>query len=211
MVADDRDGVSVRKSRSPVGGRETGGHERAEPARLATRAGSCRMQTCWPVPDAGYVAGRAWERAVLEECRLHPGAGCTVVRHGTYARVSPPGMQVPRFRCATRGGTISLLPGFLASHVTGRSKPSRTPPLSPRDPDPGRRRGGAQRPAEADDAVTLPAALRWLLRRVAWVREAFTTLTTLLPALHGTAPTVAAMRSAARDHVRAADASRDGQ
>ncbi|MBP7685856.1 MAG: hypothetical protein KBB95_28315 [Deltaproteobacteria bacterium] len=51
------------------------------------------------------------------------------------------------------------------------------------------------RPAEADDAVTLPAALRWLLRRVAWVREAFTTLTTLLPALHGTAPTVAAMRA----------------
>lgn len=54
------------------------------------------------------------------------------------------------------------------------------------------------RPAEAEDAVSLPAALRWLLRRVAWVREALTTLRTLLPELLGTAPTVAAMRARLR-------------
>ena len=77
------------------------------------------MQLSWSVPDTGYVAGRAWERAVLEECCLHPGAGCTVVGHGTYERVSPPGMRVPRFLCETRGGTISLLPSFLACRVTG--------------------------------------------------------------------------------------------
>ena len=36
---------------------------------------------------------------------------------------------------------------------------------------------------------------RLLVRRVAWVRRVLTTLSTLLPVLHGTAPTVAAMRA----------------
>jgi hypothetical protein len=102
-------------------------------------------------------------------------------------------MCVPRFRCATRGGTISLLPGFLASHVTGTLDAIEDAAAVAEDLT---RADAVEvlRPAEAEDAVTLPAALRWLLRRVAWVRDALTTLTTLLPALHGTAPTVTAMR-----------------
>ncbi len=104
-------------------------------------------------------------------------------------------MQVPRFRCATRGGTISLLPGFLASHVSGTLDAIEEAATVAEEARTRDEAVEVLRPADANNAVTLPAALRWLLRRVAWVREAFTTLTTLLPALHGTAPTVAAMRA----------------
>lgn len=104
-------------------------------------------------------------------------------------------MQVPRFRCATRGGTFSLLPGFLASHVSGTLDAIEEAAAVAEEARTRDEAVEVLRPADADDAVTLPAALRWLLRRVAWVREAFTTLTTLLPALHGTAPTMAAMRA----------------
>ena len=152
------------------------------------------MQLSWSVPDEGYVAGRAWERAVLVECPLHPGAGCSVVGHGTYERVSPPGMRVPRFLCETRGGTISLLPSFLASHVTGTLDAIEEAAAVAERALTRAEAVEELRPADAEEAVTLPAALRWLLRRVAWARRAFMTLSTLLPALHGTAPTVAAMR-----------------
>lgn len=153
------------------------------------------MQLSWSVPDEGYVAGRAWERAVLVECPLHPGAGCSVVGHGTYERVSPSGMRVPRFLCETRGGTISLLPSFLASHVTGTLDAIEKAAAVAERALTRAEAVEELRPADAEEAVTLPAALRWLLRRVAWARRAFMTLSTLLPALHGTAPTVAAMRA----------------
>lgn len=134
----------------------------------------------------------------MEECPLHPGAGCAVVGHGAYERVSPPGMQVPRFRCATRGGTISLLPCFLASHVMGTLDSIEDAAAVAEQSLTRVDAVEVLRPAEAEDAVSLSAALRWLLRRVAWVREALTTLRTLLPELLGTAPTVAAMRARLR-------------
>lgn len=118
-----------------------------------------------------------------------------MVGHGTYERVSPPGMRVPRFLCVTRGGTISLLPSFLACRVTGTLDAIEEAAAVAEEARTRDEAVDELRPADAEDAVTLPAALRWLLRRVAWVKGAFMTLSTLLPALHGTAPTVAAMRA----------------
>ena len=131
----------------------------------------------------------------MVECPLHPGAGCNVVGHGSYGRVSPPGMRVPRFLCATRGGTISLLPSFLACRVTGTLDDIEEAAAVAEGARTWEEAVEELRPGDAEDAVTLPAALRWLVRRVAWVRRVLTTLSTLLPVLHGTAPTVAAMRA----------------
>ena len=130
------------------------------------------MQQPWEVPDAGYVAGRAWEHAVLVECPLHPGAGCNVVGHGSYGRVSPPGMRVPRFLCATRGGTFSLLPSFLACRVTGTLDDIEEAAAVAEGARTWEEAVEELRPGDAEDAVTLPAALRWLVRvTAAWTRS----------------------------------------
>ena len=39
--------------------------------------------------------------------------------HGTYARKSPDGVRVRRFRCPQTGRTVSLLPDCLAAHHSG--------------------------------------------------------------------------------------------
>lgn len=65
-----------------------------------------------------YVKQRAWERASLERCPMHPGGGCGFTRHGSYARVVPPGMFVARWYCAKGHVTFSLLPDCLASRLS---------------------------------------------------------------------------------------------
>lgn len=104
-------------------------------------------------------------------------------------------MQVPRFLCETRGGTTSLLPSFMAAHVKGTLDAIEEAAAVAEEALTRAEAVEALRPGDVEEAVTSTAALRWLLRRVAWVLGAFTTLRTLLPALHGTAPTVAAMRA----------------
>ena len=39
--------------------------------------------------------------------------------HGTYARQTPDGMRVRRWRCAQCGGTVSMLPSCMAAHLHG--------------------------------------------------------------------------------------------
>ena len=108
----------------------------------------------------------------MVECPLHPGAGCNVVGHGTYGRVSPPGMRVPRFLCATRGGTISLLPSFLACRVTGTLDDIEEAAAVAEGARTWEEAVEELRPGDAEDAVTLPAALRWLVRvTAAWTRS----------------------------------------
>ena len=50
------------------------------------------------------------------------------------------------------------------------------------------------RPAAAPDAVTLPAGLRWLRRRLSAVRTALLAAVTLVPALAGCRATLSALR-----------------
>ena len=73
----------------------------------------------FPIAADRYVAERAWEGAVLDECPFHPEGGCGVRKHGSYPRVSPPGVRVARFWCGLAGRSISLLPAHLASRLTG--------------------------------------------------------------------------------------------
>ena len=145
--------------------------------------------------DEQYIAERGWESAVLDVCPFHPSGGCGVSGHGSYARVRPAGVRIARFLCAVAGRTISLLPSFLASRMTGTLEEiervidivESTPSLAAASE--------TARPDDDDDAVTSISAMRWVRRRVRPIRSALVALITLLPDVLGEcAPTLRAIR-----------------
>ncbi|NEV65466.1 hypothetical protein, partial [Thiorhodococcus minor] len=114
--------------------------------------------------------------------------GCHFARHGTYARVSPPGTRVARFYCPEGHCTFSLLPDCLAAHLSGTL--SEVEALV---------RAAEQAPsleALCDSErldIELPGALRWIRRRVQGVHALLTTLKGLLGAAFvSVAPTLTA-------------------
>ena len=62
-----------------------------------------------------YITGCQWRDARLLACPLHPDGGCSIARHGSYARVTPQGLRVDRWYCPQGHRTFSLLPDFLAA------------------------------------------------------------------------------------------------
>jgi len=136
-----------------------------------------------------YVTEEAWRGASLERCPLHPEGGCGYRRHGTYGRKDPPGARVARWYCRTGQTTFSLLPDCLAARLSG-------------DLDEVEQVVAAVEAAPSVQAaadalrshdVYLPAAIRWVRRRLRPVRAALLALVTLLPDLAGCAPTLAAL------------------
>jgi hypothetical protein len=123
-----------------------------------------------------YVSQRAWHKASLPRCPLHPKGGCGFARHGTYARVSPPGTKIPRWYCPAGHRTFSLLPDFLAAHLCGTLNEvealvrtvEQAPSLE-----------AACRDLRPD--IELPGVLRWARRRVQAVHAALQALKGLLP------------------------------
>jgi hypothetical protein len=148
----------------------------------------CRRAGRWPVQlryacehtGAEYVRQRAWLNASLPRCPLHPRGGCGFSRHGTYARVSPPGTLVARWYCPTGRRTFSLLPDCLAARLTGTLAEVESVV-----------RAAEQAPSlEAACAtlrldIELPGALRWVGRRVQAVHSALHVLKALLPERFG--------------------------
>jgi hypothetical protein len=124
---------------------------------------------------AEYVRQRAWLSASLPRCPLHPQGGCGFSRHGTYARVSPPGTLVARWYCPTGRRTFSLLPDCLAARLTGTLAEVEAVV-----------RAAEQAPSleAACEAlrldIELPGALRWVGRRVQAVHAALHLLRGLL-------------------------------
>jgi hypothetical protein len=125
---------------------------------------------------AEYVRQRAWQNASLPRYPLHPQGGCGLVRHGTYAHVSPPGTLVARWYCPTGRRMFSLLPDCLAARLTGTLVEVEAVV-----------RAAEQAPSlEAACAtlrldIELPGALRWVGRRVQAVHSALHLLRGLLP------------------------------
>lgn len=157
------------------------------------------------ITDEQYVAGREWNGAALDVlCPFHPQGGCSVHRHGSYARVRPTGTRVARFWCTLARQTISLLPVFLTSRLSGTLDDLESAVLA-------RERAASvaaaieqARPSDREDSVADPkAAAQWLRRRVRAVRAALVAIVTLLPdRLAGCAPTVVALREhLGTDHV----------
>jgi hypothetical protein len=139
-----------------------------------------------------YVKQEAWRSARLERCPFHPEGGCGLARHGTYARVSPAGCLIARFRCPPARTTISLLPDFLCSRLTGTLAEVEAV-VAVADAAPTQEAASeALRPD-----IELPGALRWLRRRTRLVHAGLAAAIGLLPGLlAGCKPTVTSVRSA---------------
>ena len=124
-----------------------------------------------------YVSARAWRDARLDRCPNHPHGGCSLARHGTYARKTPRGAQIARWYCRDSHTTFSLLPDCLAARLPGEldhveavvAHAEQAPSLA------------AAANALRRDAVELPGAMRWVERRVRLVHHVLTIVIGLLP------------------------------
>lgn len=139
-----------------------------------------------------YVTREAWREARLARCPLHPRGGCGFARHGTYARVSPPGTLIARWYCPQGHRTFSLLPDHLAARFPGTLGEIEAVVVAVEQA----RSLEAAADAQRRDPITLPSAVRWVRRRVAPVRRLLTIVVGLLPqVLLGVAPTIEGLRT----------------
>ena len=139
-----------------------------------------------------YVKQEAWRFARLECCPFHPEGGCGFASHGTYERIDPPGCLIARWYCRTAHATISLLPDFLCSRLTGTLAEVEAVVAAA---DAASTQEAASEVLRPD--VELPGALRWLRRRTRLVHAGLAAVIGLLPGLlAGREPTVTSIRSA---------------
>lgn len=145
-----------------------------------------------------YVATQEWRRARLSRCPLHPNGGCAFRRHGSYARLTSPGVRIARCYCPQGRLTFSLLPDFLAARLPGS--------LAAIDRSAGIAASARSMEAAADAArgpdICLPGAVRWLRRRVVAVRRSVAAVEVMAPRLArpglpvGDVPALAMLRRA---------------
>lgn len=139
-----------------------------------------------------YVTQAGWLTASLERCPFHPEGGCGFARHTPYERVSPPGCLIARWYCRPAHTTISLLPDFLCSRLTGTLAEVEAVVVAVEAAPSLEAASATVRP----DIEDLPSALRWMRRRVRPVHAALAAAIGLLPGLlAGCKPTVSSVRS----------------
>jgi hypothetical protein len=148
------------------------------------------VQLRFACEDTGeeYVKRQGWQQATLNRCPLHPQGGCRFARHGTYARVSPPGTLITRYYCPEGHRTFSLLPDCYAARLSGQL--SEVEDLV---------RAVEQAPSQAAACaqlrleIELPGVQRFVTRRVQAVHAALVVIKGLLPERFGPcAPTLLA-------------------
>jgi hypothetical protein len=139
-----------------------------------------------------YVTQAGWLTASLESCPFHPEGGCGFARHTPYERVSPPGCLIARWYCRPAHTTISLLPDFLCSRLTGTLAEVEAVVVAVEAAPSLEAASETVRPD-----IELPGALRWMRRRVRLVHAGLAAAIGLLPGLlAGCEPTVTSVRSA---------------
>lgn len=137
-----------------------------------------------------YVNREAWQEASLERCPLHPQGGCGFARHGSYARVDPPGTRIARWYCRLGHQTFSLLPDCFAARWTGTLTEIEVA-VEAVEQAPSLEAAATTQRLE----IELPGALRWLRRRVHAVQRTLVVLKGLLPEYFAhAAPTLAGFR-----------------
>lgn len=124
-----------------------------------------------------YVSAEGWREARLDRCPNHPRGGCSLARHGTYARKTPAGTQVARWYCRESHTTFSLLPDCLAARLPGTLSELEQVVVE------AEQAGSLMTVADQlrSDAVELPGAMRWVSRRVRLVHHALSLVIGLLP------------------------------
>lgn len=138
-----------------------------------------------------YVSQRAWRKASLDGCPLHPSGGCGVARHGTYERLEPPGTRIARWYCRKGQTTFSLLPDCLASHLSGSLSQLEA------DMDAVEHAPSVEKAAGALRSIGLPGAVKWTWRRLGMIGGLLTTLIGLMPERFAScAPTLASFGAA---------------
>lgn len=141
--------------------------------------------------DVEYVNRELWRSASLTQCPLHPRGGCSLASHGTYARKTPAGTRIARWYCPEGHCTFSLLPDHLAARLPGTLAEIEQAALAAESAPSLEACAHALR----TDPIGLPGALRWLRRRIDYVRAVLPTVVALLPQqLQGCAPTIAGVR-----------------
>lgn len=93
---------------------------------------------------------------------------CSLVRHGSYARRTSPGLRIARWYCPEGRRTFSLLPDFLAARLPGQLSSIENVMIVASSAKSIEAAADALRGPE----VTLPAAVCWLRRRIRAVRTA---------------------------------------
>lgn len=140
-----------------------------------------------------YVRAKAWRKARLDRCPVHPGGGCGFARHGTYRRLLPPGTRVTRYYCPRGQKSFSLLPDCLASRLPGTLAEVEQVVTTADEASSLWEAALRLRP----DITSLMSAVRWVRRRVGGVRAALSAVVGLMPQLFvGIEPTLAALRQA---------------
>ncbi len=141
--------------------------------------------------DEEYVNRELWRSASLTRCPLHPRGGCGFARHGTYLRKRPAGTRIARWYCRKGHCTFSLLPDHLAARVPGTLAEIEQAAAAAQTAPSLQACADALRP----EPIGLPGALRWLRRRIEYVRAVLPTIVALLPQqLQGCTPTLAGVR-----------------
>jgi len=120
--------------------------------------------------------------------------------HGSYLRKYPVPLRIARAYCRKGHTTFSLIPDFLASQVPGTLEEIEEAVATFESSTTMTAAADAVRPVEISvvtgEPVTLEAQLRWLARRIKWVRATLLTVIGLMPELFlGVAPTVTAFRA----------------
>jgi hypothetical protein len=124
-----------------------------------------------------YIANEEWRSARLWRCPLHPDGGCSLCRHGSYERLTTPGVRIARWYCPEGRRTFSLLPDFLAARLPGLLAAIENDVIQ----------AGSARSTEAAADVLrgldigLPCAVRWLRRRVSAVRASISAAAAIAP------------------------------
>lgn len=135
------------------------------------------MQIRYPVEltIGEYVEQKGWKQAELKCCPFHPEGDCGLARHGSYPRKFPEYCLIPRWFCPDAGQSISLLPDFFASRFPGTLDEVEETVNKAQNYGSQEEAATALRPE-----ISLPSALRWLRRRLGYVRAILTILAGLL-------------------------------
>lgn len=137
------------------------------------------MQIPWHTLSTvdAYVANEEWRHARLSCCPLHPRGGCSFARHGSYERLTTPGVRIARWYCPEGRRTFSLLPDFLAARLPGLLASIENSVIVAHSSRSMEAAADALRGLD----ISLPSAMRWLNRRVRSVRASINAVILLMP------------------------------